>query len=719
MQHSKLAALIGALFLGGNAGHAIAQAPKAPTEQPLPEVEVRAPAEPDRGYAPRPSSTATGLELSPRETPQSVSTVTREQMDDFGIRDVNDALQSTTGVTVERVETDRTYYTARGFDITNFQVDGVGLPFVYGNLYGNLDTAFYERIEVLRGGTGLMAGMSDPSATVNFVRKRPTRLFQASAGVTAGSWNQRRVDADVSGALTAAGAVRARVVAAHQDGESYLDRYTHEKAVLYGVVEADLGARTLLTLGHGRQENRAKSPLWGALPLYTTDGAPTSYDVSTSTAADWAYWNTDTTTTFAELTQRFANGWQAKAVLTRNKAASDSKLFYVYGTPNPTTPGSDLFSFPSRYDSANLQTIVDVQASGPFALAGRTHQLVVGANRSKSSMKDISHYGVGIGTEIPHLETWDGSYPEPAFTAGTAGSDWVDRQTSIYGAARFSVTDHLSAIAGARVTDLDSGGTSYGVNRKKTYDGKVTPYAGVVYDLTRNYAVYGSFTKLFRPQFEVDINGNRLDAVDGKAYEVGIKRESLDKKLILSAALFKTRQNNLAELTGFSPSLGSSYHTASDRVESSGYELDIAGEVAPGWQLVGGFTYVKIQDDKGDYTRTYIPKRMLRLSTTYRVPMAPGLKLGMRVKWQDDIYIQHAATATTGPSAGSPIRTEERGYALVDLMASYDFAKQWSVQFNVNNVTSKKHYQSLYWGSWGQAYYGAPRHANVTLKWKF
>jgi outer membrane receptor for ferric coprogen and ferric-rhodotorulic acid len=660
------------------------------------------------------TNTATKFGLSPRETPQSVSVITRTQMDDFGVTDINDALESTTGVTVEKVETDRTYYTARGFDITNFQVDGVGVPFVYGNVYGNLDTAFYDRIEVLRGGSGLTAGVSDPSATINFVRKPPTRELQTSVGTTVGSWNNRRVEADVSGALTEAGGVRARAVAAYQDKESFLDRYAHEKTVFYGVLEADIAERTLLTFGHSRQNNRADSPLWGALPLYNTDGEPTDYDVSTSTSADWAYWKTEFASTFAELAREFANGWQAKAVLTRNKATNDSKLFYVYGTPDPTTPGSDLYSYPSRYDAVNEQTILDVYASGPFALLGREHELVVGANRSKSTMKDISYYGEDIGTEIPPLETWDGSYPEPAFSGGTDGGDTVDTQTGLYAAARFSVTDELKVIGGARATDLDSKGETYGRSREKSYGTVVTPYAGAVYDLSDLYSVYASYTELFRPQFEVDINGDRLDPVTGKSYEAGLKRESRDKKLNTTFAVFQTKQRNLAELAGTVPFW---HYTTSGQIESVGYEFDVAGELAPGWQFAAGLTYVKIEDDGGDYAKTYIPKNLLRVSTTYRVRAMQGLKVGARLKWQDDIYVE-SGTATTGPNAGSPIKVEQDSYALIDLMARYDITKQWSATLNLNNVTDEKYYSSLYWGSYGQAPFGAPRNVSLTVSWK-
>jgi len=660
------------------------------------------------------TAAATRLDLSPRETPQAISVITRQKMDDFGLTDVDDALQATTGITVERVETDRTYYTSRGFDITAFQVDGVGVPFAYLNTYGNLDSAFYDRIEVLRGGTGLTAGLGNPSATINFVRKRPTRALQASAAVTAGSWANRRVDADLSGALTAAGGVRGRAVAAYQDTESYLDRYAHEKKIFYGVLEADLAPRTLLTVGHSRQDNRADSPLWGALPLYNTDGAPTVYEVSVSTAADWALWKTEFASSFVELAQAFANGWQAKALLTRNRSTSDAKLFYVYGTPNPTTPGSDLFSFPSLYDAVNHQTIADVYATGPFNLFGRRHELVLGAGWSKAENEDISRFGEDIGTEIPHLETWDGRYPQPAFTGGTDGGDTTDRQTNVYAAARASVTDRLKAIGGARLTNLDSSGTTYGRKRDKSYDNKLTPYAGLVYDFHPRYSAYASYTKLFQPQFEVDVTGARLEPVVGRSTEAGIKYESADRKLNAGLAVFRSKQRNLAEPAGFVPF---AHHTASDELKSSGYELDIAGEVLRGLQLAAGYTYVKIEDAAGAPKRSFVPRKSLRLSTTWRV--LPAVRVGMHVRWQDDIYVEHETRATTGPNVGSPIRTEQAGYALFDLMARYELTKNLALAVNLNNLTDEKYFQSLYWAEFGQGYYGAPRHLNATLSWKF
>lgn len=655
-------------------------------------------------YKAKSSSAATKLDLTPRETPQSISTITRAQLDDFKLTSVNDALKNTTGISVEEVETDRTYFTARGFDITNFQYDGLGTPFVYGNLDGSIDTAPFERIEIVRGANGLMTGTGNPSATVNFVRKRPTLEPQARIDLTAGSWDLRRIDTDVSGALTESGNVRGRVVYANENKNSYLDRYSREKNVFHGVLEFDLDESTLFSLGHTLQKTDSNSPMWGALPLVDSAGQPTHLSRSTSTSSDWAYWDNQENRTFAELSHRFDNGWEAKGVLTRVEKRGDSKLFYVYGTPNAQT-GLNLAAYPSQYKDENKQWIADLYVSGPFALAGREHELMLGVNWSKSNLDDDSYYGRGIGTPLPPMSEWDGNYPEPPFDASTAGSTFEDKQKSVYSAARFSLTDKLSLIAGARATKLDSDGDSYGVKKKRS-DDDITPYAGLVYDINDLFSVYASYTEIFDPQSRLDASGNRLAPVEGTSYETGVKGELFDGRLNVSAAVFKTKQDNIAESAGFVN--GRQAYSGANYL-SEGYEFEVSGEVLPGLQAVAGYTYVDIQDENHGHGKTYVPKHLVRASATYRVPSLEQLKVGASVNWQDDIH-------RDVDIGGRLARIEQDAYAVVNLMASYDIDPHWTVSANLNNLTDEKYLTSLYWD---QGYYAAPRNASMSVSWKY
>ncbi|WP_197408109.1 MULTISPECIES: TonB-dependent siderophore receptor [unclassified Guyparkeria] len=664
------------------------------------------PSEETGQYRPGSNSTATGLNLTARDTPQSLSVVTNQQIEDFNLDSANKALESTPGVTVEKVETDRTYYTSRGFDIQNFQIDGLGAPFAYGNVQGDIDTVVYDRIEVIRGANGLMSGSGSPSATVNFIRKRPTPQTRAEVELSAGSWDQRRVEGDVSGALTENKRVRGRLVVAGDQGESYLDRYERDRYVAYGVIEADLTDNTLLTAGHTWQQNNADSPLWGALPLYYTDGTQTDYDRSTATSSDWSYWNNQDRRSFVELEHAFANGWETRAAINRVETEADAKLFYMYGTPDPST-GLGLYSYPSLYDYDNEQWIADLQAKGPFDLFGRTHELVAGVNWTRSQTDDISHFGEDIGTALPPLEQWDGNYPEPNFTGGTGGSEFTDKETAVYSAARLNLTDRTTAILGTRATWLDNTGESYGTTRETSYDAELTPYAGLVYDLNDQWSAYASYTEIFEPQTEVDINRQRLDPIDGVNYEVGLKAELLDKRLNTSLSLFHTEQNNVAEAAGTIPGTADTYYRGAEGITSQGIELTAAGEILPGWRASAGYTYVDIEDADGDRARSFIPKQMLRASTTYRLPFLPKLTVGGQLRWQSDISReQYFANGTTRQDA----------YTVVDLMARYEVNKQVDVTLNVNNVTDEKYLTSL---QWDQGYYGAPRNAMLSVNWKY
>jgi outer membrane receptor for ferric coprogen and ferric-rhodotorulic acid len=658
-------------------------------------------------YKSQPSSAATKLDLTPRQTPQSISSISRTQIDDFQLNTINDVLKFTPGITVEKIETDRTYFTARGFDITNFQFDGLGIPFSSGSQSGDVDLAPFERVEVVRGANGLMSGSGNPSATVNFVRKRPTVMPQARIDLTAGSWDKRRVQADVSGALTDEGSIRGRAVYAHENKNSYLDRYSREANVFYGVLEADLTDDTLFALGHTLSKNYADSPMWGALPLFDSLGNKTDLARSTSTAADWSWWDNQEERTFAELTQRFANDWQAKGSVTYVKKKSDSQLFYVFGTPDAVT-GQGLFGYPSHYAADIHQWIADVSLSGPFSLAGREHEAVLGANWYKSEVEELSRYVPGFFAPVPSEQIYNGDSPKPTLWGSSRGGDYEDKQKSFYSAVRFSLADDLSLIAGARSIELKTEGLSYGVDRERK-DDSILPYAGLVYDLSEQYSVYASYTEIFNPQKEEGADLQRLEPIEGDNYEVGIKGELLDGKLNVSAALFKTKQSNVAESIGFDAGSGTQIYRGVDFL-SEGYELEVSGEVLPGWQVMGGYTYVDIQNADHSHGRPYAPKHQLRASTAYRVPGLEELKVGANLSWQDDI---HRDVSLADGSAG---RIEQDSYALVGLMASYEIDPNWTLSANLDNLTDERYISSLYWE---QGFYGAPRNASMTLSWNY
>ncbi|GGP45049.1 ligand-gated channel protein [Shewanella algicola] len=666
------------------------------------------------GYNAHSVSGASRLDLAIIDIPQSVSVITEAQMQDFQLHDINAALDSATGVNVERIETDRTYYTARGFDITNFQIDGIGLPLTSGNNHADEDTAIYDRIEVIRGANGLMTGVGNPSATINFIRKRPTADNQLTVSGTYGSFNNTRIEAD--GSVRLNDTFAARAVAVTQSKDSYLDRYETDKNVFYVFLEANLTDDTSLSLSHSYINNDATGNNWGALPLFYTDGSATNYDSSTNTSADWSNWQVIKNNTVFELSHHFNSDWRLRATYSHKTTDEDTELFYVFGTPNKDTE-LGLTGYGSEYDLDDQSDLVDIYVDGNFSLFGREHQLVAGVNYSKMSYTDSSLYDYTTDygfPEMPDLNTWDGNTPKPTFIDGLRGSDVIRKQQAAYFTGRFSVVDDLHVIVGGRYNDWQAEGESYEVNQDADYD-KFIPYLGAVYSFTPELVAYASYTENFVAQTEADSVGVFLDPITGESREVGVKSELFNGRLIASLAYFDVEQTNIAVLDPETAGLPIDMQTyyGADGISSTGFEFEVAGEIYPGLNASIGYTDFDIEGD--DTVAAYTPSKLLKFAATYDFETIEGLSIGMNMRWQDDISRNQGVVAEGFDNAGTEIITKQDAYAVIDLMAKYQISENLGLAVNANNVGDEKYINSLYWA---QGYYGAPANYSATLSWK-
>ncbi len=164
--------------------------------------------------------TATGLGLSLLETPQSVSVITAARIKEQKLDTLTDTVLNAIGVSAKEVDNVRNTLQSRGFDITNYQIDGVPLSWSLAGDSGETiaDVAIYERVEFVRGATGLLTGAGDPSASINLVRKHANSTdLTGFASVSLGSWNNKEVMVDVANGLTNDGSVRGRVVAKYEE----------------------------------------------------------------------------------------------------------------------------------------------------------------------------------------------------------------------------------------------------------------------------------------------------------------------------------------------------------------------------------------------------------------------------------------------------------------------------------------------------------------------
>lgn len=662
------------------------------------------------------ASTATGLRLSARETPQSISVVTRQQIEDQNLNEVAQVLEQTPGVVVDSMGpagSDANHVYVRGFEVGSIQVDGINRPNTYGFRDDLSDMVSYDRVEVVRGATGLMSGTGDPGATVNLIRKKPTLETHRKLTLKAGSWDNYRQEFDVSGTLTESGNVRGRFVASNTNSQSHIDRQSLEKQAAYGVLEWDVTDSTMLTVGAEYQEMDSDGAGNHGFPMFNSDGSHFSPSRSFNSAADWSYHKRRTRTVFTTLDHDLANGWHLKLNAEHNRRSYDDAFATAAsGTVNPD--GSGINTWTGRWAGEPRQTSFDLSASGPFELFSREHQVYLGASHYKAYYRNDG-YPLWSFQDIDNIHTWDGSLAIPDAIHTKSSEDALDEtQDGLVASVRWSLADDLSLITGARVIDwrrdevstsLSSGDTSR-TSRSET--GVVTPYIGLVYDLNENWSAYASYTSIFKPQSNKDVGGTYLDPLEGENYELGLKSEFWDKRLTTAFSVFEVHQDNLAVADGsnLAPD-GNQAYRAESGTKTRGFEMEMAGEILPDWQVSASYTYAVSKDSDGDRLNTEVPRDTLKLFTSYRLQSVPQLKVGGGVRWQGTEYYKGA-----GPNDET---FTQDPYSVVDLMAQYAFTPQTSVSLNLNNVFDKTYYTAI--GSRG--WYGSPRSATATLVYAF
>ncbi len=686
--------------------------PGAEGERALREVQVTANqlgeiTEGSGSYTPGTIATATRLVLTPRETPQSISVITRQEMNDFALNSIDDVIRHTPGVSLVTYDSERTVYFSRGFAINNFQYDGIPMRRNSAYSAGNTlsDMAVYDRIEVLKGATGLLTGSGDPGATINLIRKKPTGQFQGQLSLSAGSWDSSRAMADLGGPLNQSGSLRGRVVAAYQDKGTELDHYRRRTPVFYGVLEADLTPDTLFTLGVDYQDNIPKGSTWGGIPLFNSQGDFNDTSRSYNPGARWSNWEQYTRTAFATLERYFANGWTAKLQLNHQINGYDAQLGSIgSGAPDPAD-GSGTSLWLGQYVGKTVSDAADVYASGPFQLFGREHELVLGASAAKRRWTNKAYWPGGYDGTVADFYGWNGHVAEPDWDASSwkGENDETTRESGLYAALRLNPADALKFILGSRVANYRD---EYVKER-----GVVVPYAGVIYDLDPRLSVYASYTTIFNPQSNKDESGRNLAPEEGKSYEIGLKGALDGGRLNATLAYFRVKQDNYAEESGGLTPSGDTAYRAVQGVITRGVEATLSGELAPRWQVQAGYTH-RVSRLDGEKVSTEDPEDQFSLFTSYR--FSGGLEkltLGGGGRWQSKSW-----ATVYNPVYGSVKHTLDARW-LVDAMARWQFDQQLSLTLNINNLLDKKYYtmMSMYnTYSWGER-----RNAMLTLDYRF
>jgi len=653
------------------------------------------------------ASSATGILSSIKNIPQSISVLDRNLLDSFGVENIADALSLAPGIQVQHVESSRTFFNARGNRITNFQFDGV--PVHYDSFFSEAakDSVSFERIEIVRGATGLLSGMGEPSAAVNLIRKKPKNNNEGFINTSVGSWNTYRLEADQSVVLNKTASLKGRIAGSKEQGESYINLVEKDNLQLYGTLSYDINDNTIANIGAEYAKSRPKGSTWGGLPLWNIDGSNTNLDVSATTAAEWTRWDRDTSSVFVNVTHFFDNDWSIRAEFEKRDDSMDGKLIYMTGLIHePSGYGMQVASLTNYISDRDLQS-ARIFASGSVDLLGREHKLMLGAIQTKQDIHSYSYKPL-TSFDVGNFYEWDGLVAEPEFsTEKSREKTDNEKQSAIYFATQLNVTDELNITLGNRYTDYELNSEKHTIN---------TPYAGIVYQFTDQVSAYTSYTEIFSPQTARDINNNVLDPVVGNNIEFGLKSSLLDDAMVITAAIFKAEKDNVAEMDPNSTDLlpdGSIPSRAVKGTNHQGYEFDATGNLTDDLMFNFSYSHVESEYPNGDDFSTHLPKDQVKLSSIYDVNQFASF--GIVANWQ-------STTTTIIPDNRNPLKplgidlkAEQESYTLVDLMAKYKINDNLKLQVNINNVFDKKYYSSTQWFYSG--FYGAPRHAKLSINY--
>ncbi len=685
-------------------------------------------------YAAKVGVTALPFRATLRETPQSVSVITNQVIEDKKLSNFLEAVASAPGIAVRQYESNRATINARGMELNDYLIDGMATTTVFDGRYtaGEVfnDLSIYDRVEIVRGSAGLTSGTGNPSAVINLIRKKAdSREFKGTITAEVGSWSHYGGMADISTPITKSGDTRARFVVNYKDKDSYIDLLNNKTQTLYATVEQDVTNQTRVSVGISHQKDESKGVMWGGLPAWagqqfgTWEPLP-MWDKSKTTAADWTRWDVDYTNWFASAEHTFDNGWKAKANYSHGERNSTAKLLMLFPFVSPTGDGSGvrsagIYSTDQKHDGVNLQVDGDVH------LFNRVHQLAFGADYS--TQESESYNQVGGSLTNGNINTWTGeNYPEPTFYPKQFARRDEEEKKSLYAAGKLTIFDPLKVTIGGRYVNYNLTNTAANLQQGKVEFSKFIPYAGVIYEIVPQLSIYSSYTRILQPQNVRDTSGNVLNPVKGNNKEIGLKGQFFDNRLNVNIAWFKTARDNQKiydQLVG-----GEARYKESKDAEAKGYEIEISGEILPNWQVTAGYTKVNAtyHNDIADATTisynekldaTLIPEKQFKLSTSYQMPGSwSGLTIGGGVTWQSETSQANPASLFGFPLYDG-VATRQGGYAVADLMVRYQVTKQLSAQLNINNLFDKEYYgiteDAL------QVYRLPTRSALLTLKYQF
>ena len=648
-----------------------------------------------------------------RDIPQSISVVTRQELDDRNITKLEDISKQVTGLVVERFDGAGNFNVirSRGFEIGAIQLDGI--PIVQGGNYSTaLDTALYDRIEVLRGPAGLLQGASEPGGTINLARKRARGEQALQTRFMLGSDNLQRMTADLTGPLSEDGRLRGRVVAVQDQRESFVAELETDKTVGYGTLEYELLRQTTLSIGFARQQ--VESVIDQGLPTFA-DG--TLIDLPRSTFAGLSDNRQDLEfrDSFVELEHSFGGSGYIKF------SARDvyREMFYrAARSATPASPDGDIELQPVDFAQEGNDRNYDLFYTDQVLLWNRQHRFTLGASHFEGDNTggnfafdenlDFNIFEPDYGIPFPNLEL-------PGYQSITEREE-----DALYGQVQLRATQRLRVLAGGRLSwnevrtrQLDDGS----ISARSEPGRQFIPNYALIYDINDSISPYASYAETFVVQTARNAQGELLPPRTGEQVELGVKAELLEKRLLAQAAVFRLLDDNRAVSDLDNPEVS----VARGAVESQGFELELRGAATTHWDLVVGYAYTDTEfkrappEQQGEIFSPVTPRHLVTLFTRYDLAGIglPRWDVGAGATYRSEFF-----SASSFLAGDEDRRIISGDYTLLNARLGYHLNENLALNLVVENLLDKKYYEKVSSPS-RQNFYGAPRSATVSLRARF
>ncbi|MDH6168608.1 iron complex outermembrane receptor protein [Variovorax boronicumulans] len=663
----------------------------------LPEVRVDANAEaetattPVIGYRAKNAVTATKTDTPLSETPQSVTVVTRDQIVDQGATNLQDALNYAAGVRSDAYGLDsRTDSVRVRGAYPDVYLDGLRQAYGYYTSTTRTEPYTLERLEVLRGPSGMLFGAGTAAGVVNMVSKRPLQEAQREVGVQFGSFGRKQIQADLTGPLNADGSLSYRLIAVQRKSDTQVDYVPDDRSLIAPSLTWRPNAATSLTLQGLWQKDKSGSSSqflpWegtllpnpnGRLPASRFIGEPGDFYNSERKTFGWLF------------EHKFNDNWTVRQNF--RYAQNENANQYHYGA---AFSGFDSWSsdpvskrvlgryFDNQLTLNRTQTL-DNHVEGHFQTGALKHTLLIGADFARQ------RENVWSGTTVDIIDVYAPVYGHRDVPEAVALPRTRQRQTGLYLQDQIKL-DNWIFVAGLRHDKAVS--SAAGSDEQKS--SATTKRFGLMYASPSGWSPYVSYSESFTPQSPRQ--GRIFTPLRGEQWEVGVKYEPKDRAVAFSAAVYDLREKN--QIVEEQPNVFSQRGLT----RTKGLELEAKGSIGRDLDLIAHYNYID-----ADAQIEGLPKHQASVWAKYRFSIggASGFSAGAGVRAMSSFRDVQFGTGPRIP-----------GVVLADLVFAYDTAS-WRYALNINNVTDKKYFSTCL--SRGDCWYGSRRNIVASATYRF